>query len=68
MVYGNFFDKILNTYIYNVEDLLYTNHRFLVFSMAGFNFLEKEIFQSDGDTIKKCKIFDYENLNEEKKN
>jgi exonuclease III len=63
----NFFDKILNTFIYNVEELLYTDHRLLIFSMEGFNLLEKQIIRTDADTIKKRKIFDYENLNEEKK-
>jgi hypothetical protein len=47
--------------------LLYTDHRFLVFSMEGFNLLDKEIIRADADTIKKCKIFDYENLNKDKK-
>jgi exonuclease III len=62
-----FFDKVLNTYIYDVKELINTDHRLLIFSMEGYNFLERKLGNSDNYTLTKKILYNYDDLNDERK-
>jgi hypothetical protein len=62
-----FFDKVLNTYIYDVKNLFNTDHKLLVFSMEGYNFLKRTLTNNTNDTITKKVIYNYDKMDDKRK-